>query len=67
MTVRVVEIDAPAAVAMVDLAGPLAAGRCVVLDPAGTDPRERRVELRLADEERIVLRPEILAIWRNRA
>src|SRR5204863_8974853 len=31
-------------------------------DAVGADERERRVEHRLADEERIVLRPEILAI-----
>ena len=62
MPVRVVEIDAAAAVALIDLARPLATGRRVVPDAAGADARERRVELRLADEERIVLRPEILAI-----
>src|SRR5438132_12364626 len=62
VAVRVIEIDPAAAVAMVDLAGPLAAGRCVVLDPAVTDPRERRVELRLADQKGIVLRPEILPL-----
>jgi len=32
-----------------------------VLDAAGADARQRRIELRLADEEREVLRPEILA------
>ena len=67
MPVRVVEIDAAAAVTLIDLAWPLTAWRRVVPDAAGADARERRVELRLADKERIVLRPEILAIWRNRA
>src|SRR5262249_39684821 len=62
MTARIIEINAPAAVALVDLAGPLAARGGVVPDAAGADARQRRVELRLADEERVVLRAEILAI-----
>ena len=56
--VRVVEIDAAAAVAMVDFAGTLTPRRRVVLDAAGADARQRRIELRLADEEREVLRPK---------
>src|SRR6266480_3131597 len=61
VAVRVVEIDAASAVAMVDFAGTLTPRRRVVLDAAGADARQRRIELRLAYEEREVLRPEILA------
>src|SRR5204862_5922186 len=45
----------------VDFAGTLTPRRRVVFDAAGADARQRRIELRLADEEREVLRPEILA------
>src|SRR5260370_40031057 len=62
MGVRVVEIDAGAAIAMVDLAGTLAARRGVMLDALGADAGIRGVELFFADEECIVLRPEILAV-----
>src|SRR5204863_907598 len=57
-----IEIDPAAAVAVVDLAGPLAPGGGVVPYPAGADARQRRIELRLTDKEGVMLRPELLAI-----
>src|SRR5260370_35236241 len=62
MSVRVVEIDPAAAIAMVDLAGAVAAGCGVVLDPRGAGAGERRIEFRLADQEGVVLGSELLAI-----
>src|SRR3954452_22658939 len=62
MAVRVVEIDPAAAVTVVDFARPLAARGGIVPDAARTDARQRRIELRFADEEGVMLRPEILAI-----
>src|SRR5437764_8112155 len=62
MSVRVIEIDPAAAVAVVDLAGALSTRSGVLPNTAGADPHECGVEFRLADEERVVLRPELLAI-----
>src|SRR6516164_1375971 len=62
VAVRVVEIDAAAAIEMIDLAGPLTAKIRVVLDAARADTGESRVEFRVADQERIVLRTEALGV-----
>jgi hypothetical protein len=47
--VRVVEIDAAAAIEVIDLAGPLATEIRVVLDGGGADAGKRRVEFCVAD------------------
>src|SRR5262249_44909079 len=60
MAGRVVEVDAPATVVVVDLA--LAAMRRIgpVVGPAGLDPAEDLVELRLGHEEGVVLDLDVL-------
>src|ERR1700752_1637828 len=55
VAVRVVEIDAPAAIEMIDLARPLTPEIRVVLDTAGADAGESSVEFGIADQEGIVL------------
>src|SRR3954451_16715804 len=60
VTVRGVEVDPAAAITVIDLARTLAARGGVMADVTGPYARQRRVELRLADEERKVLRPEVL-------
>jgi hypothetical protein len=55
VTVRVVEVDAPAAIEMIDLARPLAPEIRVVLDTAGADAGESSVEFGIADREGIVV------------
>src|SRR4029077_2616034 len=54
--VRILEVQAAAAVAPVDLPALAAAGVGPVVDPAVADAAEDRVELLLADQERVVLR-----------
>jgi len=62
VTVRIAEVRAAAAVlAGVDLPGFPAAGVGVVGDAAVPDPAERRVELRLAHLERVVVRVDVVA------
>jgi hypothetical protein len=51
VAVRVVEIDAPAAIEMIDLARPLTPEIRVVLDTAGADAGESSVEFGIADQE----------------
>src|SRR5215470_10647498 len=61
VTVGVVEIDAPAAVQMIDLT-PLGAPRIgVIPHTLSADARECRVELGVANEEGVMPRPELLA------
>ncbi len=55
MAVRVIEVQAAAAVAVVDLVRPGPAGVGLVRQALLPDAAERRVELLLADEERVVL------------
>src|ERR1700692_938444 len=60
MTARIVEIDAAAAVQVIDLSG-FGAPRIGVIPRAQrSDAGERRVELGVADEKRIMPRPEFL-------
>lgn len=56
VAVGVVEIDAAAAIEVVDLARPLAAEVRVVRDAGGADARECGVELGFADQEGIMIR-----------
>src|SRR6516165_4960219 len=51
VAVRVIEIDAAATIEMIDLAGTLAAEIRVVLHPGGADARQRRIELRFANQD----------------
>jgi len=62
VTVRVVEIDAAAAIEMIDLARPLATEICVMLNAGGADAGERRVKLLFAYQEGVVLRAESLGV-----
>src|ERR1700730_13077777 len=62
MAVGVGEITAAAAVEVVDFARPLAAEIRVMRDAGGADAGERRVELRFADEEGVVLRAKTLRV-----
>src|SRR5271166_745221 len=60
--VRVVEIDAAAAIEVVDLTGPLAPEIRIVLDAGGADTGKGGVELGFADEEGVVLGAEALCV-----
>src|SRR6267143_6094103 len=62
VAVGVVEIDAAAAVEVIDLARPLAAEIRVMRDAGGADAGEGGVELRFADEESVVLRAKTLRV-----
>src|SRR6516162_958391 len=62
VAVRVVEIDAAAAIEMIDLTRPLAAEIRVVRDTNGTNASEGGVEFGIADQEGIVLRAEALGV-----
>src|SRR5271166_1211792 len=62
VAVRVVEIDAAAAIEMIDLAGPLAPEIRVVCDTGGANPGESGVELGFADQEGVVLGAEALRV-----
>src|SRR6266481_5391501 len=62
MTVRVVEIDAAAAVEVVDFTRPLATEICVMRDASGADAGECRVELGVADQESEVPRVEVRGV-----
>jgi hypothetical protein len=66
VAVRVIEIDAPAAVVVIDLAGPLAAKIGVVRDTPGANTRQSGVELGLADQEGVVPGGKTPRIRRNR-
>src|ERR1700757_1842167 len=61
VTVGVVEIDAATAVQMIDLAGLGAPRIGVIPDALGADAGERRVELGVADKERVMPRSELFA------
>src|SRR6266404_742244 len=61
MTTRIVEINAAAAVQVIDLAGFGAPRIGVIPGAQSADAGERRVELGIADEESIMPRPELLA------
>src|SRR3954447_21161050 len=66
VAVGIVEIDAAAAVEMVDLARPLAAEIRIVGDARGADAGEGRVEFHLADQEREVSRVEVRGVDKSR-
>lgn len=59
VAVRIVEVDAPAAVVVVDLAGAVVEGVRPVREARLPDPGEDRVEVVLGDEERVVLRRDL--------
>src|SRR6266446_6792423 len=61
VTVGVVEIDAATAVQMVDLAGLGAPRIGVIPDALSADAGERRVELGVADKERVMPRTKLFA------
>src|SRR5579863_324575 len=61
MPVRIVEIDAAPAAAMVDLAVGARPRPAAIADPLCLDPPENRVELGFADHESVVVRLEPLA------
>ena len=56
------EVHPAAAVAVVDLAGPLGTRVRPVRQAAGLDLAVDRVELLLGDQERVVLPPDLLAL-----
>src|SRR6516162_10527795 len=58
-TVRVVEIDAATAVQMIDLAGLGAPRIGVITDAPSANAGERRVELGVADKERVMSRTKL--------
>jgi hypothetical protein len=60
--VGIVEIDAAAAIEMVDFARMLAAEIGVMLDAVGANTGEGGIEFLLADQEGIVLRAEALGV-----
>src|SRR5271163_5332932 len=62
MPVRVVEIDAAAAIEVVDLAGPLASEIRVMLDAGGADTGECGVEFGVANQKGVVLRAKALGV-----
>src|SRR5271166_3316388 len=62
VAIRVVEIDAAAAIEMINLAGPLTAEICIVRDTGGADAGEGGIEFRVADQEGIVLRAKALRV-----
>jgi hypothetical protein len=62
MAVGIVEIDAAAAIKMIDLARALAAEVRVMLDAVGADAGQRRVELALANQKGVVLRAKALGV-----
>ncbi|MGH3977869.1 MAG: hypothetical protein ACRDRZ_02525 [Pseudonocardiaceae bacterium] len=59
---RVEEVDAPAAVVVVDLPDLLARRVGEVGDPGVPDPLEDPVELLLGDQERVVLQDDLLRL-----
>src|SRR6516225_11273781 len=60
VTVGVVEIDAATAVQMIDLAGLGTPRIGVIPDAPSADTGERRVELAVADKERVMFRTKLL-------
>jgi hypothetical protein len=66
VTVGVVEIDAATAVQMIDLAGLGAPRIGVIPDALSADAGERRVELGVADKERVMPRTKLFARIENR-
>src|SRR4029077_18026431 len=62
MAAGIAKIYSASAVQMVDLAGTIQVEIRVEFDTGFTDPPERRIKLRLADQERVMLRAEVAAI-----
>ena len=59
MAIGIIEIDAAAAVEVIDLTPPGTIEIGIKCDPGGFDARQRRIEFALADEKGVVLSAEV--------